>query len=113
MREKLNALLAQLRASAQAILASVGSGAKQIWDSSKGIIIGVGALLLVAKFRDLLMALLVRSSKKTLESAQKQDAQLKAQEDQANAQANQLINDANKLEADKKPVTDDWYKNGK
>lgn len=70
----------------------------------------VTVLLLVAKFKDLLIGLLVGSSKKLLADTQAQDGKLAAEESAANNQANTLVDEAKKLGEEKPTVTDEWYK---
>ena len=81
-----------------------------LWNEYRLFFIGFGILILIFKFRETIIDLLVSSSRKTVSDATKEDAKLKAEETQANDQANQLRDQANKLD-DVKPVIDeDWNK---
>lgn len=81
-----------------------------LWKNHRGFLIGFGLLIVVIKFREVIIDFLVSNSKTILEGAKKQDATLRADENAANAAANKLIDDANKLSQNKPKVDEDWHK---
>lgn len=99
MREALKAYLASVKA----FFGRIGIGIAILG-------VSIGIFLLIAKYRDLLIDILTASSKRVLDSAQKQDEKLAAQENLANSQANALVDEANKLNNEKPSIDDDWNK---
>jgi hypothetical protein len=83
---------------------------KEVWEKNKLFILILIPLLILAKFRDLVIDILVSSSKKLMEKTKKADAQLKQEQDSANNAANKIISDADKLSENKPDVDEDWYK---
>lgn len=81
-----------------------------LWSEYKGFLIIFGILVLIIKFREAIIQLLVASSRQAVTDATKQDTQLKSEENQANDQANQLRQDAEQLSQNKPEVTADWNK---
>lgn len=81
-----------------------------LWDKYKIFLIVFGVLILMVKFREVLIDILVDSSRKTVSDATKQDAALKGEENKANDQANQLKQEASKLSENKPTVDEDWNK---
>lgn len=81
-----------------------------LWKNHKGFLIGFGVLILIIKFREVIIDILVSSSKTVLEDAKKKDSSLRADENAANNAANKLIDDAKKLDENKPKVDEDWYK---
>lgn len=81
---------------------------KELWAKYSIFFIIVGALLLVAKFGNVLMDLLAYFSKKDVEAATKKSDQLKSEEDAANKQANDLVKKANDLPNQEGPVDENW-----
>lgn len=81
-----------------------------LWDNHKVFLIIFGVAIIVYKFREVIIDLLVADSHKKMDEAKKQDAALKAEEKQANDQANQLVKEAEALSQDKPKVDEDWYK---
>lgn len=84
--------------------------AKSLWNEHKLFFIIFGALILIVKFRDILIDILVSSANREMTDAKKQDASLAADENKANAQADELVKKAAEEPAKEKPVDDDWYK---
>lgn len=84
--------------------------AKTLWNEHKLFFIIFGALVLLVKFRDIAIDLLVSGGKKELTQAHQQDAGLAAQESAANTAANQLIQQAQQEPAKEGAVNDDWNK---
>jgi len=83
---------------------------KALWEKNKILFFILIPLILIVKFRDILISLIVSGGKKALEDAQKKDGELAATEVNANNQANKLVEDAKKLAENKTPVDEDWYK---
>jgi hypothetical protein len=83
---------------------------KDIWNTDKVFFVTFGFLILVVKFRDILIGLLVNNSKNVLQTSQDKDKTLSAQEAQANEDANTLVQKAKDEPSQETPVTDDWYK---
>jgi len=79
-----------------------------LWNQYRLFFIGFGILILVVRFKDVIIDLLVANSKKTFDNAVKQDTILRNQETQYNNQANQLRNEANQLSENKPTVGEDW-----
>jgi hypothetical protein len=97
-------MLAQLKS----LYAKADQDLKKLWNTDKMFLFAFGALVLFIKFRDILISLLVSSSKRIDTNAQKQDTKLAAQENQANTQANALAAQAAALPSTETPVSEDW-----
>lgn len=83
---------------------------KDLWSKYSIFFIIFGALILIAKFNDLISDILGLASKKDVADATKTDEQLKAKETAANDQANALIKQANELPSKEGVVDADWNK---
>lgn len=84
---------------------------KTLWNNNRIFLILLIPIILIIKFRNVIIDILVNASKQQIEDAQNKDAKLKTKEDQAKAQANQLVDEANKLgQQPQQPVDVDWYK---
>lgn len=96
----------------KAFWAKVESDAALLWERDKVFFIAFIGLIAVAKFRDVLIQLIMGSAKKLEDDTIKKDAVLLADENKANDQANTLVKDAEKKAEDSKniPVNEDWYK---
>lgn len=81
-----------------------------LWEKHKIFLIGFGLLILIWKFREVIIDVLVSSSRKTVQDAVKQDASLKKEQDLANDQADQLRKEAEDLSKNKPSVDEDWHK---
>lgn len=97
----------------KAFWAKLNTDVKTLWSGNKMFLIGFGLLILIVKFRNVIIDLLVANSKTVLNDAVKKDTELKAEEDKANNAANKLVDEAKKLSDNKPTVDEDWYKNGK
>jgi len=82
----------------------------QLWSQYRLFLIGFGVLILIFKFREVIIDLLVSSARKTVDEAQKQDTQLRQDETKANTQANDLRQQAEDLGKNKPKVDEDWHK---
>ena len=83
----------------------------ELWKNNKVFLIVFGVLILVVKFREVIINILVSSARRAMENAKEQDAVLKGNQDSANNAANQLRDDAVKLGENKPPVDENWNKN--
>lgn len=99
MWERIKALWAK----AKAQLAS-------LWDKDKGIIILIAIGGIFFKFRDILIDILIDSSKRVKENADKQDTKLAGEEASLKHQADDAVQKAKEEPLKQEPVTDDWYK---
>lgn len=81
-----------------------------LWDNHKVFLIIFGLGILIFKFREVIIDLLVSSARKTVNEAQEKDTVLKAEQDQANDQADQLRKEAEALSKNKPTVDEDWHK---
>ena len=84
--------------------------AATLWSDHKLFFIIFGLLVLIVKFREILIDILVKSTKDTMNDATKKDDKLKTEEDQAKAAADKLVEDAKNEPSKEKPVDDDWFK---
>lgn len=94
----------------KALASKAWAGFKGMSVQAKTAIVFVVSALLVAKYRDALIDLLLGSSKRVLKDAQAQDATLAAKEDAAKAQATALVDEANKLNQTSPTVDENWNK---
>lgn len=81
-----------------------------LWDKHRVFLIIFGLAILIFKFREVIIDLLVSSARKTVNEAQEKDAKLKSEQDQANDQANQLRKEAEAISKTKPEVDEDWHK---
>lgn len=88
----------------------MGEKLKALWAQYKWTILPVIIGFVIAAARNVIIAFLVRDSKKDVTKAQKQDQQLAQQQTQAQVQATQFVQQAEQLDSDKPEVTEDWYK---
>jgi hypothetical protein len=82
----------------------------QLWSQYRGFLIAAGVLILIVKFREVIIDFLVSSVKTKMDETQKKSDQLKSEQDAANAQADALRQHANDLDKNKTEVGEDWYK---
>lgn len=83
---------------------------KTLWESHKLFLIGFGIVILIWRFREAIIDLLVADSRKIVNEAKVKDSQLKSEEQKANAQADELVKQAEDLSKNKSEVDEDWYK---
>jgi len=89
----------------------INSDLKTLWNNNRIFLILLIPLILIVKFRRILIDIIVNVSKQQVQDAKNKDAELKNKEDKANAQANNLISEADKLENQEHlPVDVNWYK---
>lgn len=92
----------------KAFWAKLNSDIADLWEKDKLFLIIFGVLILVIKFRSILIDLIISNSKTIFNDAKKEDANLKQQEDQANQAADQLVKHAEEIGKNEGTVTDDW-----
>lgn len=81
-----------------------------IWNNTKFFLIPLIILGLIVKFRDIIISVLVSSSKKVFKNAQDKNKTLQTKEDNNNKKADDLVKQANGLTSQEGPVAEDWYK---
>lgn len=81
-----------------------------LWNNHKWFLIGFGAILLIIKFQDVIMDVLVSSGKKAVSDASKKDEQLSRDEDQAKRSADAALKEVDDLAKNKPKVDEDWNK---
>lgn len=81
-----------------------------LWDNHRTFLIIFGIAILIFKFREVIIDLLVSSARKTVSEAKEKDSVLKSEQNQANDQADQLRREAEALSKDKPKVDEDWNK---
>lgn len=108
MKQKLLAILASIKASAQGFWTKVTSDIDDLWEKDKGFVIAFGVIILAVKFREILIDLIVNSGKALFQNAEKQNTVLTNQEDSDNTAADNLVKQANQLPNYEKPVDPNW-----
>lgn len=86
---------------------------KTLWNNHKIFLICFGVLILIVKFRDVLIDILVSSAKSLLKDTKEKDVVLANEEQKAKEDANTLVQKAKEEPLKEKPVDDDWYKKNK
>lgn len=81
-----------------------------LWSQYKVFFIVFGVLILIYKFRELFISLLVADSKAEVQKDLKKDEQLLAKENRTNDEANQLRQQAEDLAKNKPAVDENWNK---
>lgn len=94
----------------QALKDKVKNLFSSLWNSNKLYFYLIGTVLIIIKFRELLINMLVSSSKVIFSSSQKKDDLLSSQEKTDNKEADRLVEEASKLPSEEKPVDENWYK---
>jgi hypothetical protein len=94
----------------KALWAKLNADISEVWKDDKVFVFIFGAIMLVIKFRNILMDLIVSNSQSIFKSAQKESSVDQQQENKDNAAATKLEQDAQKLSSSETPVTDDWNK---
>jgi hypothetical protein len=97
----------------KAFWAKINSSVADLWAKDKLFLILFGVLIVIVKFRDVFLSILINSAKRLFDNAQKKDAALSQEETADKTKANQLVQDAKDAPSKQKPVDADWYKNEK
>lgn len=95
------------------VWAKIDQDVKVIWQKDKLFFIAFFALIVVVKFRQGLINILIGSAKWIFDRTQEKDAKLQAEIKENNDKADKLVAEANSLPGQEKPVDVDWYKNDK
>ena len=82
----------------------------QLWEKHKLFLFIFGLLIVLVKFREVIIDILISSARAKFEDAKQKDANLAGQQNAANNKANQLIDNANKMDQNKPEVKEDWHK---
>ena len=89
----------------------LNTSVKELWEKDKVFFILFGIIIITIKFRDIIIDILVSSSKRVLTDSEIKDTTLAKQESEANKAANALVNRANEAPLKEKPVDENWNKN--
>jgi hypothetical protein len=110
--DRLRAFLASVKASLDALWAKLKTDVSVLWEKDKAFVILFGVVILGVKFREILISLIVASSKRLFDKTQKESDALLSQENDYNKQANDLVKKAEDLKAstDLRNADVDWYK---
>ena len=108
MKAKLQALLAQLRASLGTFGTKIGSDIGDLWEKDKAFLLIFGAVILTVKFRDIMINLIVRGGQSLFNTTQASTDKLEKQEQDDNSAADKLVQEAGALSKSNPSVEDDW-----
>lgn len=103
-------MFAKIQTWLQAFKAKASQDWKDIWNGDKAFFFAAGAIVLIIKFREVLISILLSSMKHIEDESQTKDTDLVKKENTDNAAANSLVQQANEEPTKEKPVTDDWNK---
>lgn len=81
-----------------------------LWNNHKVFLIIFGVLILIVKFRGILIDILVSDGKRVMNDAKKKDAELAGQENKLKSDADELVKKAQEAPSKEKPVDVDWNK---
>lgn len=84
--------------------------AKNLWNNNKIVFFLLIPVILLIFFRNVIIDLLIKDSRKIGNEAEEKDRKLSQDETKANTQANQIIADADKKSENKPEVGEDWNK---
>ena len=119
MGDKLKALLASMKPRIANAYASVKTSTGtfrsklrtdigELWQENKLFVFVFGALILVIKFREILINIIVANGKTIFNNATQQSAKDQKKEDQNNQDANALIKQAEDIGKNSPSIPDDW-----
>jgi len=92
----------------KAFWVKLNTSAADLWKNDKLFLILFGVIILVFKFRSLLVDLIVSDSEAVFKKAQQTSDELTKNETKNNQAADELIAHAEKLNSSQGNVTDDW-----
>lgn len=92
----------------QAFWAKLNTEISTLWENNKIFVIVFGALILIIKFREVIISFLVADSKRIFDNATKESDSLKKQQDSYNSSADKLVEEAKQLPNHEGPVGTDW-----
>lgn len=90
--------------------AKINADIKDLWNNNKIFFIIFGILILIVKFRDILINILVSGGKAEMDKATKQDEKLAVEENKAKTDADKLVEQAKEELNKEKPVDENWNK---
>lgn len=93
----------------KALWAKIKAVASDLWSKYNIFLIIPAAILLIIKYRDLIIDILLNSSKRVEDKAKKEDSKLATEENQAKTQADELVKKAAEEPSKEQPVSEDWY----
>lgn len=94
----------------RAFWAKINTDLQELWAKDKLFVAIFGMLILIVKFRNIAIDLLVSNGKQIANDAQKKDETLAAQENQDKAAADKLEEQAKEEPSKETTVDSDWYK---
>lgn len=106
--DKLKALVDKVNAGISAFWAKLNSNIGDLWNESKLFLLVFGVIIVVIKFRQLLIDLIVSNSKTLFDNATKESDASQKKENEENDAANQLVKHAQELPDSEGPIGDDW-----
>jgi len=83
---------------------------KTLWNEHRVFLIIFGILIIIVKFRDIFIDLIVSNGKKDIANTFKKDDSIKSEENTLNFEANDLVKESKTLPDNQKPVDLDWNK---
>jgi hypothetical protein len=92
----------------KAFWAKLNTDVSELWNNSKIFVVIFGIIIVILKFRNVFMDLIVANAKDIFKDASQQGSELQDQENQNNQEADQLISDANEIGKDQPPISPDW-----
>lgn len=81
-----------------------------LWSENKMFFVVFIVIILIYKFQDVIIDVLVENSKSILNKTRNESASLKEASDLLNSKSNQLINESNELLNKKSKIDEDWHK---
>lgn len=88
----------------------LNSDVNELWKTNKLFLIIFGILILVIKFRTIIIDLLIKDSKKIMNETQQTDKNLQQKEDDYKKQSEYFSKKAEENSNNKSPVDENWYK---
>lgn len=91
--------------------AKLNSSFSDLWANNKLFLLVFGVLIVIVKFRQVLIGIIVAGSKRLLESTANKDSRLAMEEEEAKRKADELVKKAQEEPNQEKPVDENWHKN--
>lgn len=88
----------------------LNSDIAELWKNNKLFLIIFGVLILVIKFRTIIINLLIENSKELMKKNKEKDKNLQQQEEDYKKQSEYFLEKAKESSKDKSPIKEDWYK---
>lgn len=106
----LQAFWAKVKVYLAAFWTKVNSELSDLWEKDKNFVLLFGVIILGVKFRQILISLIVSSSKALFDKAESKSNALDQKEQNDNSDAEKFVQEAKELPNSEKPVDDNWYK---